>query len=97
MMAHTGPDPGYIQRAIIELIRNSGPEDVGRTTSWLCQHIYDGNSNRSKRAALIRAIKAMKLPVGWKFERGWDELQLINDQRFYARRAKGSPEQGPCV
>jgi hypothetical protein len=34
----------------------------------------------------MRAIKMMKLPVGWKFERGWDELQLINDERFYARR-----------
>ena len=35
---------------------------------------------------MMRAIKTMKLPVGWKFERGWDELQLINDERFYARR-----------
>ena len=34
----------------------------------------------------MRAVKTMKLPLGWKFERGWDELQLINDERFYARR-----------
>jgi hypothetical protein len=86
-------DPGYIQRAIIELIQDSGPEDVGWTTSWLCEHIYGAKSNRSKRAALIRAVKAMELPVGWKFEHGWDELQLINDNRFYARRARGSSEQ----
>ena len=33
----------------------------------------------------MRTIKTMKLPLGWKFERGWDELQLINDERFYAR------------
>jgi hypothetical protein len=92
-MAVMSSDPGYIQRAIMELIQNSGPEDVGWTTSWLCEHIYGGNSNRSKRAALIRAIKAMKLPVGWTFERGWDELQLINNERFYARRARRRSER----
>jgi hypothetical protein len=76
---------GYVKRAIIELIESSGPEDVGWTIGWLCEHIYGENSTRSRRAALIRAIKTMKLPVGWKFEPGWDELQLINDERFYAR------------
>jgi hypothetical protein len=50
-MALMSSDPGYIQRAIMGLSQNSGPEDVGWTTSWLCEHIYGGNSNRSKRAA----------------------------------------------
>jgi hypothetical protein len=85
--------PRYIQRAIIELIETSGPEDVGWTTSWLCEHVYSGTSSRSQRTALIRAIKTMKLPVGWKFERGWDELQLINDERFHARNAKPRRER----
>jgi hypothetical protein len=79
-------NPGRLQRAIIELIESSGSEDVGWTTSWLCEHVYGGKSSISQRGALIRAIKTMKLPLGWKFERGWDELQLINDERFYARR-----------
>ena len=79
-------DPGRLQRAIIELIESSGSEDVGWTTSWLCKHVYGGKSSKSQRSALMRAIKTMKLPLGWKFERGWDELQLINDERFYARR-----------
>jgi hypothetical protein len=79
---------GRLQRAIIELIESSGPEDVGWTTSWLCEHIYGSKSSNSQRTALIRALKKMKLPVGWKFERGWDELQLINDERFYARKRK---------
>ena len=83
---------GYVKRAIIELIESSGPEDVGWTVGWLCEHIYGDNSTRSQRAALIRAIKTMKLPVGWKFERGWDELQLINDERFYAR-SRPRPEE----
>ena len=78
-------DPGRLQRAISELIESSGPGDVGWTTSWLCEHVYGGKSSKSQRTALIRAIKTMKLPVGWKFERGWDELQLINDERFHAR------------
>ena len=83
---------GYVKRAIIELIESSGPEDVGWTIGWLCEHIYGDNSTRSQRAALIRAIKTMKLPVGWKFERGWDELQLINDGRFHVRNAHRSTE-----
>jgi hypothetical protein len=76
---------GYVQRAIIELIECSGSEDVGWTIGWLGEHIYGGNCSRSQRTALIRAIKKMRLPIGWKFERGWDELQLINDERFHAR------------
>jgi hypothetical protein len=80
-------DPGRLQRAIIELIESSGPEDVGWTTSWLCKHVYGGKSSKSQRGALMRAIKTMKLPQGWKFERGWDELQLINDERFHLRRS----------
>jgi hypothetical protein len=84
--------PGYVKRAILELIESSGPEDVGWTIGWLCEHIYGENSTRSQRAALIRAIKTMKLPVGWKFERGWDELQLINDDRFHVRNAHRSTE-----
>jgi hypothetical protein len=84
---------GYVQLAIIELIESSGPEDVGWTVGWLCEHIYGGNSSRSQRTALIRAIKTMELPIGWKFERGWDELQLINDERFHARNAKPRPER----
>jgi hypothetical protein len=79
-------NPGRLQRAIIELIESSGSEDVGWTTSCLCEHVYGGKSSKSQRGALMRAIKTMKLPLGWKFERGWDELQLINDERFYARR-----------
>jgi hypothetical protein len=79
-------NPGRLQRAIIKLIESSGSEDVGWTTSWLCKHVYGGKSSKSQRGALMRAIKTMKLPLGWKFERGWDELQLINDERFYARR-----------
>ena len=78
-------DLGRLQRAISELIESSGPEDVGWTTSWLCEHVYGGKSSKSQRSALMRAIKTMKLPPGWKFERGWDELQLINDKRFHAR------------
>ena len=78
---------GYVKRAIIELIESSGSDDVGWTIGWLCEHIYGGNSTRSQRNVLIRAIKTMKLPEGWKFERGWDELQLINDKRFHARRS----------
>jgi hypothetical protein len=70
-------DPGRLPRAIIELIESSGPEDVG-WTSWLCEHVYRAKSSNSRRTALIRAIKKMGLPIGWKFERGWDELQLIN-------------------
>ena len=77
-------DLGRLQRAINELIESSGSEDVGWTTSWLCEHVYGGKSSKSQRNALMRAIKMMKLPVGWKFERGWDELQLINDERFLA-------------
>lgn len=69
--------PRYIQRAIIELIETSGPEDVGWTTGWLCEHVFGGKSSRFQRNALIRAIKKMTLPTGWKFERGWDELQLM--------------------
>ena len=84
---------GRLQRAIIELIERSSPEDVGRTTSWLCEHLYGGNSSKSQRTALIRAIRSMRLPDGWKFERGWDELQLINDERFYARK-RSSREEG---
>ena len=87
---------GYVKRAIIELIESSGPEDVGWTIGWLCEHIYGENSTRSQRAALNRAIKTMKLPVGWKFEPGWDELQLINDERFYARR-RSRHEEGDGV
>ena len=83
---------GYVKRAIIELIESSGPEHVGWTIGWLCEHIYGENSTRSQRAALIRAIKTMKLPVGWKFERGWDELQLINDGRFHVRKGHRSTE-----
>jgi hypothetical protein len=30
----------------------------------------------------------MKLPEGWKFERGWDELQLINNERFQKRKLR---------
>jgi hypothetical protein len=30
----------------------------------------------------------MKLPDGWKFERGWDELQLTNDERFRSRKLR---------
>jgi hypothetical protein len=78
-------EPGRLQRVISELIESSGPGDVGWTTSWLCEHVYGGKSSKSQRTALIRAIKKMRLPVGWKFERGWDELQLINDERFHAR------------
>ena len=78
-------NPGRLQRAIIELIESSGSEDVGWTTSWLCERVYGGKSSKSMRGALMRAIKTMKLPVGWKYERGWDELQLINDERFHAR------------
>jgi hypothetical protein len=84
---------GYVQRAIIELIESSGPEDVGWTMGWLCEHIYGGNSSRSQRTALIRAIKTMKLPIGWKFERGWDELHLINDERFHVRKARRKAER----
>ena len=73
-------DPGRLQRAIIELIESSGSEDVGWRTSWLCKHVYGGKSSKSQRSALMRAIKTMKLPLGWKFERGWDELQLINER-----------------
>jgi hypothetical protein len=60
--------------------QSSGSEDVGWTTSWLCEHVYGGKSSKSQRGALMRAIKTMKLPLGWKFERGWDELQLINER-----------------
>jgi hypothetical protein len=63
-------------------IESSGAEDVGWTTGWLCEHIY-GKRSKSQRTALIRAIKKMKLFAGWKFEPGWDELQLINE-RFHA-------------
>jgi hypothetical protein len=80
---------GRLQRAIMELIENSGPEDVGWTMGWLCEHVYGDKTSRSQRTALIRAIKSMRLPVGWKLERGWDELQLINDERFRARRRRG--------
>jgi hypothetical protein len=62
---------GRLQRAIIELIESSGSEEVGWTTSWLCKHVYGGKSSKSQRGALMRAIKTMKLPLGWKFERGW--------------------------
>ena len=58
-------------------------------TGWLCEHVYGVKSSKSQRTALIRAIKNMRLPVGWKFERGWDELQLINDERFHARSRRG--------
>ena len=57
-------NPGRLQRAIIELIESSGSEDVGWTTSWLCEHVYGGKNSKSQRDALMRA-------VGWKFERGW--------------------------
>jgi hypothetical protein len=80
--------PHYIQSAILELIRRSGPDDVGWTSAWLCHHVYGDKSSRFQRTALIRTIKTMKLPDGWKFERGWDDLQLINDERFYARKAR---------
>jgi hypothetical protein len=43
------------QRAIIELIESSGSEDVGWTTSWLCEHVYGGKSSKSQRNALMRA------------------------------------------
>jgi hypothetical protein len=76
---------GRLQRAINALIESSGPEDVGWTASWLCDYVYGSKTSNSQRNALKRAIKTMKLPVGWKFEPGWDELQLINDERFYAR------------
>jgi hypothetical protein len=56
--------------------------NVEPTTGWLCEHIY-GKRSKSQRTALIRAIKKMKLFAGWKFEPGWDELQLINE-RFHA-------------
>jgi hypothetical protein len=51
------------------------------------------NMSTAARAAnlsavpLMRAIKTMKLPLGWKFERGWDELQLINDETLAEGRA----------
>jgi hypothetical protein len=85
---------GYVQRAVTELIESSDAEDVGWTTGWLCEHVY-GKRSKSQRTALIRAIKKMKLPVGWKFERGWDELQLINDERFHARNGQAKAEQKP--
>ena len=50
-------DLGRLQRAISELIESSGPEDVGWTTSWLCEHVYGGKSSKSQRSALMRAIK----------------------------------------
>jgi len=56
------------------------------TLLWKINATQAGFRAASQRDALMRAIKTMKLPVGWKFERGWDELQLINDERFYARR-----------
>jgi hypothetical protein len=79
-------DLGRLQRAIIELVEHSDPEDVGWTLSWLCDHVYASEVSKSQRSALIRAIKSMKLPDGWKFERGWDELQLTNDERFQSRK-----------
>jgi hypothetical protein len=83
---------GYVQREVTELIESSSAQDVGWTTGWLCEHIY-GKSSKSRRAALIRAIKKMKLPVGWTFERGWAELQLINDERFHARGGRDKAAQ----
>jgi len=77
---------GRLQRAIIELVKHSDPEEVGWTLSWLCDHVYGSKTSKSQRRALIRAIKSMELPQGWKFERGWDELQLINDERFQRRK-----------
>jgi hypothetical protein len=56
-------EPRRLQRAIIELIESSDSEDVGWTTSWLCDHVYGGKSSKSQRNALMRAIKMMKLPV----------------------------------
>lgn len=81
-------DFGRLQRAIIELIKHSGPDDVGWTLSWLCDHVHGSETSRSQRRALIRAIKSMELPKGWKFERGWDELQLTNDERFRSRKLR---------
>jgi hypothetical protein len=60
---------GYVQRAIIELIESSGPDDVGWTIGWLREHIYGGNSSRSQRTALVRAIKTMKLQAARRYSR----------------------------
>jgi hypothetical protein len=77
---------GRLQGAILKLIDGSRDTDVGWTTSWLCEYVYGSKRTKSQRVALIRAIKRMRLPPGWKFERGWDELQLMNNKRFYALR-----------
>ena len=73
-------DLGRLQRAIIQLI------EFGWTLSWLCDHVYGSEPSKSQRGALIRAIKSLELPDGWKFERGWDELQLTNDERYRSRK-----------
>jgi hypothetical protein len=86
-------DPGRLQRAIIELIESSGPGDVGWTTSWLCEHVYRGKSSKSQRTALIRAIKKMRLPIGWKFERGWDELHVPLTLKSGQRRSPADPSR----
>ena len=78
-------DNGRLQRAIIQLIKHSNPDEVGWTLSWLCDHVYGSEPSKSQRGALIRAIKSLELPDGWKFERGWDELQLTNDERYRSR------------
>jgi hypothetical protein len=64
-------DFGRLQRAIIQLIKQSNPNEVGWTLSWLCDHVYGREASKSQRSALTRAIKSMELPDGWKFERGW--------------------------
>jgi len=51
-------------------------------------HVYGNETSKSQRRALVRAIKSMELPKGWKFERGWDELQLMNDERFPSRNLR---------
>jgi hypothetical protein len=81
-----GAKSGKLQRTILELIDGSRHTDVGWTTSWLCEYVYGSKRTKSQRGNLIRTIKKMRLPPGWKFERGWDEPHLINDERFYALR-----------
>ena len=76
-------DFGRLQRAIIQLIKHSNPDEVGWTLSWLCDHVYGSEPSRSQRSALIRAIKSLER---MEFERGWDELQLTNDERYRSRK-----------
>ena len=81
-------DLGCLQLAIIKLVKQSDPDEVGWTLSWLCDHVFGSEPSKSQRSALIRAIKSMELPDGWKFERGWDELELTNDERFRSRKLR---------